>query len=49
MLCKRTDFLRCQTDHLSEPIRSSTREQLDAYLKCLGDRLGIRVKIDDNP
>ena len=35
MLCKRTEFLQCRTDHLSEPIRSSTREQQDAYLKCL--------------
>lgn len=36
MLCKRTDFLQCQKD-LSEPIRSSTREQVDAYLKCIWD------------
>lgn len=44
MLCKRTDFLQCQKD-LSEPIRSSTREQVDAYLKCLGDRLSTRSKL----
>jgi len=37
MLCKRTEFLQCRTDHLSEPIRSSTREQQDAYLKCIWD------------
>ena len=36
MLCKRTDFLQCRGSHLSEPIRSSTREQLNAYLKHLG-------------
>ena len=46
MLCKRTEFLQCRTDHLSEPIRSSTREQQDAYLKCLDFPWFFEVFVD---
>ena len=46
MLCKRTEFLQCRTDHLSEPIRSSTREQQDAYLKCLDFPRFFEVFVD---
>jgi len=37
MLCKRSSFLQCRLDHLEEPIRLSSREQVDAYLECIWD------------
>ena len=33
MLCKRDTFLQCRQDHLADPIRGSSQEQVDAYLK----------------
>ncbi|CAK8991975.1 unnamed protein product [Durusdinium trenchii] len=37
MLCKRDSFLQCRQDHLADPIRGSSQEQVDAYLKCIWD------------
>ena len=37
MLCPRTRFEQCRSDHLSEPVRLSTQEQVDAYLQCVWD------------
>ncbi|CAK8992080.1 unnamed protein product [Durusdinium trenchii] len=37
MLCKRDTFLQCRQDHLADPIRGSSQEQVDAYLKCIWD------------
>ena len=35
MLCKKTTFEQCRTDHLSEPIRESSRTQVESWFMSL--------------
>jgi hypothetical protein len=35
MLCKRSDFVKCKTDHLPSPAWQATQTQKDAYSACV--------------
>ena len=54
MLCKRDSFLQCRQDHLADPIRGSSQEQVDAYLKltcntaCAGHMLMTQSNYQPN-